>query len=115
MKNKKTIDAYYRQHLEGIGDIQFQKIEEKVNPNCWLFTFSSSKQAEILSALKANNIIARPSWMPMNQLPMFKDNFYISNHDHSRNVHANSLSIPSSVNLTEEQLCEVVTVIKSVF
>ena len=101
--------------LQNLGDIQFQKVEKEVDPNCWLFTFSSKKQAAILDALKANQIIARPFWMPMNQLPMFQDNVYINKEDHSRSVHANSLSIPSSVNLTETQLAEVVKTIKSVF
>jgi perosamine synthetase len=115
LKNKKTIDAYYRQHLGGVGDIQFQKVEKEVDPNCWLFTFSSSRQKVILDTLQAKQIIARPFWMPMNQLPMFQDNVYVNKDDHSRAVHANSLSIPSSVNLTEAQLAEVVKVIKSVF
>jgi len=112
---KKAIDAYYREHLNGVGDIKFQKVEKEVDPNCWLFTFSSSKQAEILAALKANDIIARPFWYPMNQLPMFTENVYVTKSDHSRYIHANCLSIPSSVNLTEEDLAEVVRVIKSCF
>jgi len=112
---KKFMDAYYREHLNGVGDIRFQKVEEEVDPNCWLFTFSSSKQAQILEALKANQIIARPFWMPMNQLPMFKDKLYVTKHDYSRKVHADSLSIPSSVNITKDQLAEVVRVIKTCF
>ena len=36
----------------------FQKVEKEVDPNCWLFTFSSKKQAEILAKLKENQIIA---------------------------------------------------------
>lgn len=115
LKRKKAIDAFYRLHLSGVGDIRFQKIEKEVDPNCWLFTFSSAKQEQILAMLKANKIIARPFWVPMNQLPMFKDNYYINQHDSSRIIHANSLSIPSSVNLHESQLNEVVRVIKSVF
>jgi len=115
IQRKKYIDAYYREHLNGVGDIIFQKVEEEIDPNCWLFTFSSSKQAEILSALKSNGIIARPFWMPMNQLPMFQDNLYVQEQDYSRKVHANSLSIPSSVNLEEAQMEKVVNVIKTVF
>jgi len=115
IKKKKHIDAYYREHLTGVGDIRFQKIVEEVDPNCWLFTFYSSKQAEILKALKENKIIARPFWTPMNQLPMFESNIYVSKQDHSRNIHANCLSIPSSVNLSETDLETVVRVIKSCF
>lgn len=115
IERKKYIDAYYRKELYGVGDIKFQKVDKDVDPNCWLFTFSSSKQAEILDKLKEQKIIARPFWMPMNQLPMFKDNQYVSEHDFSRKVHADSLSIPSSVNLTDKELEAVVRVIKSCF
>lgn len=115
IQRKKTIDAYYRTALQDIGDIRFQKVNDVVDPNCWLFTFYSEKQGEILSALKQNEIIARPFWYPMNQLPMFKDRVYYNHHDHSRDIHANCLSIPSSVNLTEKDLETVVHVIKSVF
>jgi len=115
IQRKKKIDNFYRKNLNGIGDLRFQKIMENVDSNCWLFTFSSSKQAEILNALKQNQIIARPFWIPMNQLPMFQNNLYITKHNYSSRVHANSLSIPSSVNLTEKQMREVVRIIKSVF
>lgn len=112
---KKSIDAYYREHLSGVGDIKFQKVVEAVDPNCWLFTFASERQSEILAALKEEKIIARPFWFPMNQLPMFVDNTYFNKVDHSRKIHQNCLSIPSSVNLTEENLSEVVKVVKKVF
>lgn len=112
---KKHIDAFYRKELENVGDIRFQKVQDQVDPNCWLFTFHSSKQAEILAALKANSIIARPFWFPMNQLPMFKENIYFNKEDHARNIHANCLSIPSSVNLKDSELEKVVEVIKTVF
>ena len=115
IKKKKKIDAYYRTHLEGIGDIRFQKVEKEVDPNCWLFTFYSKKQVEILAALKEHKIIARPFWFPMNQLPMFVNNEYISKKDNARDIHLNCLSIPSSVNLEEKELEVVVNVIKSVF
>jgi len=112
---KKEIDAYYRSSLSGIGDIEFQNVESYVNPNCWLFTFRSTRQAEILATLKENDIIARPFWTPMNQLPMFRDNIYFRENDHSKNVHLTCLSIPSSVNLSIEQMDEVVKCIKKVF
>jgi aminotransferase in exopolysaccharide biosynthesis len=115
IKKKKAIDAYYRQHLAGVGDIRFQHIPDEVDANCWLFTFHSSKQAEVLTALKASKIIARPFWYPMNQLPMFTHNEYVHKKDNARDIHANCLSIPSSVNLEESQLAEVVRVIKAVY
>lgn len=115
IERKKEIDAYYRKNVAGVGDIKFQEIPEACDPNCWLFTFYSNKQTEILAVLKEHKIIARPFWTPMNQLPMFTDNEYVSKQDHASDIHKNCLSIPSSVNLTDGQLAEVVKVIKSVF
>ena len=115
IKKKKEIDAFYREQLAGVGDITFQKVNEGVDPNCWLFTFKSKRQADLLTSLKNNAIIARPFWTPMNQLPMFKQNIFVTEEDKSKNIHTTCLSIPSSVNLTEEDLQKVVDVIKSVF
>ncbi|MEM8527758.1 MAG: LegC family aminotransferase [Bacteroidota bacterium] len=112
---KKKMDTYYRSELVGVGDIRFQKVSQEVNPNCWLFTFSTKHQAELLHFIINNNIISRPFWTPMNQLPMFKNNLYITKEDHARKVHAESLSIPSSVNLTEAQMEEVVKTIQSFY
>ena len=115
IQRKKYIDAYYRKTLKGVGDIQFQKVVEEVDPNCWLFTFYSEKQETILKTLKENSIIARPFWFPMNQLPMFQESEYFNHSDNSRRIHSNCLSIPSSVNLTDSELSKVVEVIKSCF
>jgi aminotransferase in exopolysaccharide biosynthesis len=112
---KKAMDAYYRAHLAGVGDIKFQKIEAEVDPNCWLFTFYTKRQAAILMALKKEDIIARPFWYPMNQLPMFSENTYVTKNDYARDIHLNCLSIPSSVNLRQEDLEKVVRVIKECF
>jgi len=115
IKKKKYIDKYYRENLKDVGDIKFQKVNSECDPNCWLFTFYSTKQEEILAALKSNNIIARPFWYPMNQLPMFSENDYVQLNDSSRDIHSHCLSIPSSVNLTDKELGQVVDTIKGVF
>ena len=115
IQKKKQIDTYYREQLKGVGDIRFQKVVEEVDPNCWLFTFYSQKQKEILASLKDNKIVARPFWTPMNQLPMFVDNIYINRDDESKDIHKYCLSIPSSVDLETEDLERVVQVIKSCF
>lgn len=114
IKSKKRMDAYYRKHLAGLKDIRFQKVEEKVDPNCWLFTFYTRKKDQVLAALKENQIIARPFWTPMNQLPMFENHVYYHHEDHSRDIHAHCLSIPSSVDISEEEMERVVRVIREV-
>ena len=115
IQDKKRIDAYYREHLDGVGDIRFQEVTPGVDPNCWLTTIQTERQATVLEQLKDNKIVARPFWTPMNQLPMFEQLPYIQRDDHSRTIHRECLSIPSSVGLPESDLQEVVRVIRSCY
>ena len=70
---------------------------------------------ELLAYLNANGVQSRPFWMPMNQLVMFKDDMYINNTDVSASVYENSISIPSSAGITQEQLETVVKTIKEFY
>ncbi len=115
IKRKKHIDQFYRTQLAGIGDIQFQKVEHKVDPNCWLCTIKTSKMRMLIKYLNDNGVMCRPFWMPMNQLEMFAKDIYVSNQNQSDKIYQSCLSIPSSVNLTDEQLHQVVNTIKQFF
>ncbi len=112
---KKEIITFYKNALEGIGDITFQAVSEHVNPNWWLPTIFTNKQKEILKLLNENKLQSRPFWVPMNQLPMFTNDLYIQNNDRSDFVYQHCLSIPCSTNITNEEMQRVVDVIKSAF
>ena len=115
LEHKKTMDAFYRTELKGVGDIVFQDIQIDVNPNCWLFTFKTRRMRALLDYLNANGVQSRPFWMPMNQLQMFKDSIYISTHNHSGKIYENSISIPSSAGITSNELLIVVKTIKNFY
>lgn len=115
LEDKKAMDAFYREQLKGVGDIKFQEIPEGTDPNCWLFTFSTSRMRELLEYLNENGVQSRPFWMPMNQLEMFKDDIYINTSDVSASVYADSISIPSSAGITKVQLETVVRSIKDFY
>lgn len=115
LKAKKSMDAFYRSQLDGVADIKFQKIPKGTDPNCWLFTFTTSRMRELLDYLNKNGVQSRPFWMPMNQLDMFKEDIYITEKDVSASVYQNSISIPSSAGITQEQLETVVKVIKEFY
>ena len=65
--------------------------------------------------LNDNKLQSRPFWVPMNQLPMFKSDIFVSNNDQSDYVYKHCLSIPCSTNITDAELKDVVEKIKSVF
>jgi perosamine synthetase len=115
IKKKKKIDAYYRQQLAGVGDIRFQKTDQGVNPNCWLFTFLTNQMRDLLDCLNKQAIQSRPFWVPMNQLPMFKDDIFISEHNYSKQVYDESISIPCSIGITDEQMQTVVKAIQQFY
>ena len=115
LSRKKEIIAFYKNELEGIGDIKFQQVSDDVNPNWWLPTIFTKKQKEVLKVLNDHKMQSRPFWVPMNQLPMFKDDIYINKNDRSGFVYQHCLSIPCSTNITDEEMQGVCNKIKEVF
>lgn len=112
---KKAMDIFYRGELAGVGDIRFQTITPGVNPNCWLFTFRTTRMRELLTYLNENGVQSRPFWTPMNQLPMYSRYRYYHQKDESSKLHAEAISIPSSSNLSPEELATVVKTIKQFY
>ncbi|NJB86669.1 aminotransferase in exopolysaccharide biosynthesis [Lewinella marina] len=112
---KKRMDAFYREQLAGVGDIEFQQVTEGVDPNCWLFTFRTGRMRELLTYLNDRGVQSRPFWTPMNQLPMYAGLRYVTENRNANRVHATAISIPSSSGLSEAQLAEVVDTIKAFY
>ena len=112
---KISIATYYKSNLVEVGDIEFQIAQRDVIPNEWLFTIKTKKMKALLNFLNANGVMSRPFWTPMNQLPMYQDCIYVNKTDVSATIHARSLSLPCSTNITEFEMSEVVTKIKPFF
>jgi perosamine synthetase len=112
---KQQIGDYYRSSLSGIGDIVFQEVNQNVSHNNWLFTIKTTNQKKLLEYLNSNEIQSRPFWMPMVQLPMYKNDLYISKKDNAKMIHNECLSIPCSTGITEQELEKVVFQIKKYF
>ena len=115
LQSKASMDRFYGKHLNNIGDIKFQEIPVGTHPNGWLFTFRTSKMRQLLAYLNSNGVQARPFWMPMNQLEMFKKDIYITNANVSATLYDTSISIPSSTGITNKQLQTVVETIKAFY
>jgi len=113
IKRKKECTAFYKKELGGVGDIRFQQELPDVDTNGWLVTIQTDKQQELLDHLNANNILSRRFWMPMNKLPMYKDCVYVQKKDNADYIYNTCLSIPSSTNITDEELGVVVREIKT--
>ncbi len=115
LKRKKEIDFIYRNELNGLGDIKFQKNSPSSNPNCWLFTFRTKTMSKLLNYLNSNGIQSRPFWTPMNRLPMYSKLNYISDHDYSNKLYKQCISVPSSSNLKQSDQEIVISAIKNFY
>ena len=107
--------SYYGDNLQGVGDIGFQLVHDDVVSNEWLFTITTSSMQELLVYLNANGVMSRPFWIPMNQLPMYKNNLYVNHSNVSARVHGSALSIPCSTSMAKSDLEKVVATIKTFF
>lgn len=112
LERKKAIDKYYRDHLEN-ENLQFQKVHDHVSPNNWLHTMKVKEQRPMIKHLLDNGVQCRPFWVPMHQLRMFKHLPFITNDNKSDTIYKSCISIPSSTNLTDAQVEEVVRVIQA--
>lgn len=112
---KKEIITFYKNALQGVGDISFQEVSDDVNPNWWLPTIETARQREVLKALNDDKMQSRPFWVPMNQLRMFKDNIFYNKTNRSGYIYQRCLSIPCSTNITDADLQRVADKIKSCF
>jgi perosamine synthetase len=115
LKRKQIMDAFYREQLEGVGDIQFQHVSKDVAANCWLFTFKTSQMRGLLAYLNENGVQSRPFWVPMNQLVMFKDEPYIHDNDNASDIYEQCISIPSSAGISLTEMETVVSRIKAFY
>ncbi|MEZ5031463.1 MAG: LegC family aminotransferase [Saprospiraceae bacterium] len=113
--HKQEMDAYYRRHLAGVGDIEFQQISSGISSNGWLFTVRTRRMRELLHFLNEQGVQSRPFWMPMHQLPMFASSPYIQTGNQADQVYQTALSIPSSTQLQETDWARVVETIRSFF
>ena len=115
LKKKKKIDKFYRDSLNNISDVKFQEVDNKISPNCWLFTMSVNKMRSLLRHLNDQKIQARAFWMPMNQLNMYKENLYISKSDNCSKLYESCISIPSSTSLSRSDQISVCDAIRSFY
>lgn len=115
IKRKYEIIDFYKNELQGVGDIKFQQVSADVKPNWWMPTIMTAKQKEVLKALNDSKMQSRPFWVPMNQLPMFTNDIYYNHTDRSNFVYQHCLSIPCSTYITNEDLKAVSDKIKSCF
>ncbi|MDQ1086425.1 LegC family aminotransferase [Siphonobacter sp. SORGH_AS_1065] len=112
---KQKIAAYYTQELSTIPNLGFQTISPGVNSNFWHFVITVPNSRKLIQYLAEFKIETRPLWIPIQELPAFKNNVYISKNHTTAGVANKGIMLPCSTSITQEQLAFVVKKIKSFY
>jgi dTDP-4-amino-4,6-dideoxygalactose transaminase len=117
VNKKQYIYDFYKKHLKDIQEITFMPINDWNQPNCWLSSITIKgkvKPLDIMVALENENIESRPLWKPMHLQPYFKQYEYIGEKN-SEYLFENGICLPSDTKMTDDQLNEIVEIIKGLF
>jgi dTDP-4-amino-4,6-dideoxygalactose transaminase len=110
--------AFYVAELGGMDGFHFQPEREGSFSNRWLtcLTIDPAKSGGITResirlALEQANIESRPLWKPMHLQPVFQDFPYFGGNI-AEGLFDSGLCLPSGSNLSEEQLAQIVSLVK---
>ncbi|QCX38831.1 pyridoxal phosphate-dependent aminotransferase [Aureibaculum algae] len=106
---------FYKKELATVKEIYFIDEPQGFFSNRWLTTLltdSFEYREKLRIRLKDNSIESRPLWKPMHLQPVFSDfpNYLNGN---SENFFERGLCLPSGSNLTQDNMQEIVDLIKS--
>ena len=123
---KRQIFAWYRERLEGVGNIRMMpeaaygqctrwltvvELEEEAVPTSSFILHPSSLVSRVMGALEKENIESRPVWKAMHLQPVFRGAKMYGGRVSER-LFRNGLCLPSGVGLEEKdvsRVCERVT------
>lgn len=118
IKKKQYIYNYYRKAFEILDDIEMMPLYEWENSNCWLscvLLHGKVRPLDIILALEAHNIEARPIWKPLHLQPFFKKYDYIDNGGVAESIFVNGVCLPSDTKMTEKDLEKITSIIKKLW
>lgn len=114
VQKKRQIADFYRKELNTWqGLLDFQVEQDWARSSNWLFTLllagrASTSLGSLLETLIENKIQVRPLWQPMHlSKPYSSCQFLHNGRDWSADLVGRAISLPSSANLSEDQLARV--------
>jgi dTDP-4-amino-4,6-dideoxygalactose transaminase len=114
VQQKRRIFEFYRQELAGLDGLEFMPIHSWNEPNYWLSCILLTgrvRPLQVLEALEADNIEARPLWKPM-QLQPFHGKYQFIGTGRCAKLFEDGLCLPSDTKMTPEDMARVVRIIK---
>lgn len=117
VQRKKEIFEFYRKQLAEIEDITFMPVNEWDSPNYWLSCATIEgdiSSIDVMNELEQYNIESRPVWKPMHLQPYFEGYDFVGN-EVSEKLFMTGICLPSDTKMTDEDLTEVVSIIKGLW
>lgn len=115
VKRKHEISSLYNERLAGLEGVAGQQMGEHVEANHWLYTATFPQQRDLLHYLIDSGVQARPFWVPMNQLPMFREQLYFTKEDISDKVYKSCISLPCSTSISDEEIITVTDLVRNFY
>jgi|6_EtaG_2_1085325.scaffolds.fasta_scaffold25127_3 perosamine synthetase len=114
IKRKKDIANQYR-NLLNCQNIAFQKDQDSSIPNYWLNVVKfkdKEKRDNVLNALCTNNIEAKLTFKPASSVNWLKQKYNLKQKEIACNLYNRCLALPSSKNLSNNDISLICTVVK---
>jgi dTDP-4-amino-4,6-dideoxygalactose transaminase len=116
LKRKKEIYDFYQSTIENIIGLSLSKVPDYADNNHWLNLLQidnkvyNEDREVLMKRLEANGIQARPVWKLNHEQKPYKDCYYYKIEKAEKLV-KNSLCLPSSSNLSNENLNKIVSIL----
>ncbi len=118
---KHVIYDKYKKAFEDMDCIEMNPIPEDAQANYWLSCMTIKKDCkvdvmDIIIALEKRGIESRHIWKPMHLQPVFADREYVSLGDNvGEDIFTRGLCLPSDIKNTEEDMEEIIEIVKECF
>ncbi|WP_214821103.1 MULTISPECIES: aminotransferase class I/II-fold pyridoxal phosphate-dependent enzyme [unclassified Exiguobacterium] len=117
VQRKREIFEFYQTELAEIEDITFMPVNEWDSPNYWLSCATIEgdvSSIDVMNELEEYNIESRPVWKPMHLQPYFEKYDFVGN-EVSEKLFMTGICLPSDTKMTDEDLIQVVSIIKGLW
>ena len=118
MKKRNTQIMLYTKYLSQINEIKVRSFKDWCSPVHWMTTITLYKKNlknKLIRFLLKNGVDARPMVNPVHEAKHFKNSFNKNDFRNSTKISRNSLHLPSSTNLTKQEINFICKKIKVFF
>ncbi|MGG7666424.1 LegC family aminotransferase [Dyadobacter sp. BHUBP1] len=106
LQRKREVAAHYHEAFAEY-EVAFQQLTPGTDSNYWHSAMLVDKSRSLIAGLAAENIETRPLWTPIHELPVFREDVYLTHENVSSQVSGRGIMLPCSTSITDEQLQRV--------